>query len=102
MAWANEAFELWYLLHFDYHDTCISRDDYRKKLRQSGLEYDKADEMIFEKLNARQATALKFAHKLESRWNELGKSFPERECPSTSVHKLVEFLNELADLGSVD
>src|SRR5207244_2233378 len=23
VAWANEAFELWYLLHFNYHDTGI-------------------------------------------------------------------------------
>lgn len=27
MAWANEAFELWYLLHFNYHDSGISRSD---------------------------------------------------------------------------
>src|SRR5882762_3162681 len=32
IAWANEAFELWYLLHFNYHDTGIRRTDYKKKL----------------------------------------------------------------------
>jgi hypothetical protein len=24
VAWANEAFEIWYLLHFNYHDTGIA------------------------------------------------------------------------------
>lgn len=27
-AWSNEAFELWYLLHFEYRDTPMSRTDY--------------------------------------------------------------------------
>ena len=31
-AWSNEAFELWYLLHFIYLDSAISRADYIKKL----------------------------------------------------------------------
>jgi hypothetical protein len=102
VAWANEAFELWYLLHFNYHDTGISRKDYKAKLKQSGLEYDKADKTIYDKVKEHQATALKFARKLERHWHEKREKFPERQNPSTSVHKLVEFLNELADLGSTD
>jgi len=102
VAWANEAFELWYLLHFNYHDTGISRADYKAKLKQSGLEYDKADKTIYAQVKDRQDTAIKNARKLERHWNDMGKQFPERENPSTGVHKLVEFLNELADLGSVD
>lgn len=31
-AWTNEAFELWYLLHFVYLDAAISRADYISKL----------------------------------------------------------------------
>lgn len=31
-AWSNEAFELWYLLHFVYLDAAISRADYITKL----------------------------------------------------------------------
>ncbi len=31
-AWSNEAFELWYLLHFIYLDVPISRSDYINKL----------------------------------------------------------------------
>ena len=102
VAWANEAFELWYLLHFNYHDTGISRHDYKARLKQSGLEYDKADKTIYNKVKDRQETAFKHARRLERHWNDMGERFPERQNPSTSVHKLVEFLNELADLGSVN
>jgi hypothetical protein len=102
VAWSNEAFELWYLLHFNYHDTGISRNDYKAKLKKCGIEYDKSDKTIYAKVKQRQATAFKHARTLERHWNEMGQKFPQRENPSTSVHKLVEFLNELAELGGVD
>jgi hypothetical protein len=38
---------------------------------------------------------------LERHWRDMGERFPERQNPSTSVHKLVEFLNELVELGEV-
>jgi hypothetical protein len=99
VAWANEAFELWYLLHFNYVDTGVSRDEYKAKLRRN-FEYDKADRDIYEKIKDHQETAFKNAHRLERHWNDCGEKFPERQNPSLGVHKLVEFLNELADLGS--
>jgi hypothetical protein len=101
VGWANEAFELWYLLHFNYHDTGISRHDYKAKLKPN-LDYDKGDKTIYAKVKDHQETALRNARKLERYWNDRGERFPERQNPSTSVHKLVEFLNELADLGSAD
>ncbi len=102
VAWANEAFELWYLLHFCYFDTGISRDQYKEKLRQGGLDYDKADKTIYEKVKLFQERAIKNAARLEKHWNDSVKRDPERENPSTSVHKLVEYLNDLADLGNID
>jgi hypothetical protein len=102
IAWANEAFELWYLLHFNYHDTGISRHDYKTKLKESGLEYHKADKAIYFKVKPYEETALRNARRLERHWNEMGEKFPERQNPSTNVHKLVEFLNELAELGGTD
>jgi len=30
-AWSNEAFELWYLLHFNYVDSSLSRNQYGQK-----------------------------------------------------------------------
>jgi hypothetical protein len=43
-AWTNEAFELWYILHFQLVEHAMSRDDYRKYLerelsRCSGTSY---------------------------------------------------------------
>lgn len=32
VAWANEAFEIWYLLHFNYYDTGLSRAEYGERL----------------------------------------------------------------------
>lgn len=54
-AWTNEAFELWYLLHFVYLDAAISRADYIQKLEAEiqkfpGYEvfrYKKNDEGIY-------------------------------------------------------
>lgn len=39
-AWTNEAFELWYLLHFVYLDAAISRRDYIKKIENVIREYE--------------------------------------------------------------
>jgi hypothetical protein len=102
IAWANEAFELWYILHFDYLETGLSRTDYKQKLKERGLEYDKADEGIYGKLRDRQETAIKNARRLESYWYQNRSRFPERENPSTSVHRLVSFLNELSELPKVN
>lgn len=101
VAWTNEAFELWYLLHYNYYDTGISRQDYKTKLKPY-LDYDKADKTIYQKVKSQQETALRNARRLEKRWHEEQKRNPERENPSTSVHKLVEFLNDLVELGSAD
>lgn len=54
-AWSNEAFELWYLLHFIYLDAAISRADYIAKLEAEirrfegykDFKYRKNDEGIY-------------------------------------------------------
>lgn len=101
VAWANEAFELWYLLHYCYLDAGIGRADYSKKLLEKGLAYDKSDRKIYDKVKFLQESAVRNAARLERHWNDSGK-IPERENPSTGVHRLVEFLNDLADLGNAD
>lgn len=32
VGWSNEAFELWYLLHFQYRNTHMSRNDYKSAI----------------------------------------------------------------------
>lgn len=43
-AWSNEAFELWYLLHFEYRNTPMSRKEY-----QSRIEYHINNSPLYKK-----------------------------------------------------
>lgn len=58
VAYTNEAFELWYLLHFNYHDTAIGREAYKAKLTANLVEtYEKNDPAMYSKLKTRMNTA---------------------------------------------
>lgn len=48
-AWSNEAFELWYLLHFVYLDTAVSRADYITKLENEIRKIDGYGNYTYEK-----------------------------------------------------
>lgn len=65
--WANQCFELWYLLHFAYHNSGIHRDEIFKKLKapsRLGKAYDKSDESIYDCLLDCRDKALRNADKL--------------------------------------
>jgi len=48
IAYSNEAFELWYLLHFNYYDTAMSRNDYCTKLSALlGRKYEKNQDDMY-------------------------------------------------------
>ena len=65
VAYSNEAFELWYLLHFDFHTAALSRRLYADKLSERlGRSYKKNDPTIFEVLLPRQERAIANARKL--------------------------------------
>ena len=49
-AWSNEAFELWYLLHFIYLDTAISRADYIKKLENEIRRFDGHEKFCYKRM----------------------------------------------------
>ncbi len=96
-AYSNEAFELWYLLHFDYVNTGISRSQYKKKLTERlGQKYEKNDPAMYEKLlrhnKADQCRAIESAKKLEQLNKNTGDYADHN--PSTTVFKLVESLND--------
>jgi hypothetical protein len=64
-AYTNEAFELWYLLHFNYHISALSRHQYSKILSNNlGKNYQKNDTSMYELLLSRQATAIANADRL--------------------------------------
>lgn len=91
VAYSNEAFELWYILHFEYLNTGIPRKDYIRKLsRLLGKKYEKNSETIYDELLDRQLTAIKNAEKLLT---EYDPHVPAKDNPSTTVHLLVQELN---------
>jgi len=95
VAYSVQAFEIWYLLHFNYHDTSLSRKDYCKKLTEYlGCKYEKRDDAIYEKLLSKQPQAIKWAKKLFNSYKRSAN--PHDNDPSTTVHLLVEELDKFS------
>lgn len=103
-AWSNEAFELWYLLHFEYYDTGISRESYKKRIehhfRSKGLtnfQYTKNREDMFRLLLEYGSvdTAIKNARKLKKEYAG-AKDFSHHN-PCTTVYRLVIELKDLQE-----
>jgi RloB-like protein len=91
VAYSNDAFELWYLLHFHFYNTGISRKAYQNMLTKLlGHEYHKNSETIYEELKNKQQDAIKHAKRLLLEYDSHN---PESDNPSTTVHLLVEELN---------
>ena len=96
-AYTNEAFELWYLLHFAYHDTAVSRHDYRAKLSDSNrlnFKYAKNNPDMYDILLDRQPDAMRNARQLFSTYGR--RLNPEKSNPITRAHRLVRELNKAA------
>lgn len=92
VAYSNEAFELWYVLHFEFLNTGLPRQDYIVKLdKLLQHKYYKNSETIYEEIEKRQATAIKNAKNL---FNQYDPTSPVNDNPSTTVYLLVEALNE--------
>lgn len=100
--WANECFELWYLLHYAYHNTSTGRDRlYRLLKTKSRLSkaYEKGDTTIYAELKAKQPDALKWSKKLLFVAQQECPQCPGRINPSTNVHEIVDQLNKLKDFS---
>lgn len=93
-AWTNEAFELWYILHFMFTDSALGRDSYEPIFTRCLCEdgaggYTKNRPDMFDVLEGRMPVAMANAEKLEH-VNE-GR-VPADSNPGTSVHLLVKEL----------
>jgi hypothetical protein len=95
-AWSNEAFEIWYLLHFEFYDTGITRDTYKQRIqanfRNNGLVdfvYAKNRSDMFDLLTkyGNRNLAIKHSQKLESTYKST-RDFANQN-PCTTVYKLV-------------
>jgi len=91
IAYSNESFELWYLLHFSFYNTAISRKQYGKLLDDLlGHKYEKNSREMYSEIFHLQHTAIKNADRLLSSHDPIN---PESNNPSTTVHLLVLELN---------
>lgn len=91
-AYSNESFELWYILHFEFLNTAVSRSEYSQKLsRLLGHKYLKNSDSIYDELLNKQHIAIKNAQNL---LNQYSPCNPAKDNPSTTVHLLVQELNK--------
>lgn len=99
-AWSHQAFEVWYLLHFQYFDGQLHRHHVQKRLgellqQHCGRGYRKNDPHLYDLLLARQPTALQHALRLARTHGVTphGTTRPADANPCTQVYLLVEALN---------
>lgn len=101
-AWSNEAFELWYLLHFNYYNTSIDRAKYQKLIEQNlqpkigkTYRYQKNSKEMYQLLKqyGDQEAAIRNATRLSQLYEDQ-KDYANQN-PCTMVFELVKELMEL-------
>ncbi len=98
-AWSNEAFELWYLLHFHYYNHAMSRKNYQDSI-EVNLKPVLGNDYRYKKNSIEMYDILKEYGSIDTgvaNANRLIKNFEGREDyanhnPCTMVHSLVEEL----------
>ena len=95
VAYSNQAFEYWFLLHFNLYQGKIHRERYEEMLsKASGIAYSKKEGFItkfFQLLEPYQLKAIERASKILAEFNGLQ---PAKAESSTTVHELVNELNK--------
>ncbi len=95
VAYSNPSFEIWYLLHFEYRNTALDRDEVVEKLK-SIMGYEKNQCGLFNMLKNSQANAIANSKRLLATYGAGGREVvPSEDNPVTTVYKLVEVLNKL-------
>ncbi len=99
VAWSNESFELWLLLHFQDLKASIHRNDYISKLNSHFKSknincgtYDKNIKDIFDLTKPYVETAIKRSNELLAFHKENNNCNPNKMNPGTTVQNLVEEL----------
>lgn len=101
-AWSNEAFELWYLLHFHYYNTPIDRTAYQRLIERNlrpkignGYRYQKNSKEMYQilKQHGDQEAAIQNAKRLVELYD--GQQNYANQNPCTMVHELITELNNL-------
>lgn len=101
-AWTNEAFELWYLLHFQFVQNGMSREQYRPFLERELTQrmgqpftYQKNRADMYDLLQqyGDEKRAIEWAKQLESHFES--ETDYANQNPCTKVHLLIDALNLL-------
>jgi hypothetical protein len=102
-AWSNQAFELWFLLHFHYYNTAVDRTRYQELIeanfRGKGLAtfvYTKNSTDMYELLNkyGSQSDAIRNSKRLARLWNNQADHANQNPC--TKIHELIEDILSIA------
>ena len=95
VAYSNQSFEYWFLLHFNAYRGHIHRNAYADMLSKLlGIEYRKKEgfaSVLYNSLLSRQPQAIKNAEVVLA---EISAGNPAAEESSTTVHLLVTELNK--------
>ncbi|MEY4902240.1 MAG: hypothetical protein RLZZ292_55 [Bacteroidota bacterium] len=100
-AWTNEAFELWYLLHLEFVNVPMHREDYKPRIenwltQKTGMpfKYAKNRPDMYQILQefGDEKQAILWAQQLEMKYEDY--EFASHN-PCTKVHNLVQELNQL-------
>jgi hypothetical protein len=90
IAYSNDAFELWFILHYQDLWTNTHRDQlFKMLLKHRGRKYEKTED-LYKEIKSSRPKAIQRATSL---WKQ--KQCPESANPSTTVHQLVtKLINE--------
>jgi len=100
-AWTNEAFELWYLLHLEFVNVPMSREDYKPRIEAWLTQKMGTDFRYIKNRPDMYSILQKFGNEQQAiLWAEqLEKNYADHEFanhnPCTKVHILVAELNKL-------
>ncbi len=93
-AFSNEAFEVWYLLHYKYFDNHKGRSKCIKELeKELGLKYDKVDKEIYDILKGKMDKAIQNAKRAHQEYMYKG-GLPSTWCSCTTVYELMDELKK--------
>lgn len=101
VAYSNECYELWLLLHFKDVTSYKARKNIKKELNEEfqknfKLKYEKSEKHVYGMLIDRQEKAILRARKLiDNIIKTDGKLDPYNNNPSTKIYLLIECLNDL-------
>lgn len=89
--WSNQCVELWFLLHFEFMHSDITRKQYRAKLSANiGRHYEKSDDTLFDLLFPKLDAAIQNAKRLMAQYDS---DFPpSQRAPATNFYELLEHL----------